>query len=127
MIDQHAACEKTTYESLLHSSVSSQQLMPPFCVLSLDLADQKSLEQHKSLLGRLGFKVTPEHLLTAVGSIAGCLFNAGDLYQFLGYLQDHPNTTDVHPVLASNRRLTGMLASKACRSSIMIGDSLSRE
>ena len=126
VLDQHAAHERVLYEeamkNLTQRPASSQQILFP-TVLELSPKEFATLEEHKELIGKLGFGI--KHfggrsvLVTAVPALiknkSGELF----LKEVLGELEEEKK---VEP-----DRIKAVAKSFACHGAIKAGDRLTKE
>jgi DNA mismatch repair protein PMS2 len=132
VVDQHAADEKTNYERLLTTTkLNVQQLLVP---LRLDLTEREIdiVEESADIFRANGFNVTVEGVPQADGSVvrrASMLsrpftkaveFNADDVHDLIERIQTRPHGAMVRP-----GKFNSLVASRACRSSIMVGTALS--
>lgn len=126
VIDQHAAQERLRFEALkeqyLGGGIASQKLMFPERV-ELTPAEVESVEENSGLVARLGLELEPfggaTFLVKAVPALlTGCEVGA----VVRDVLARLPGGSRRGPEL-----IDGLLASMACRSSIMAGRRLSGE
>ncbi|KAJ5078232.1 mismatch repair endonuclease pms2-related [Anaeramoeba ignava] len=126
LVDQHAADEKFNYENLLKNSpISTQQLFQP---LSLELTTQEELiiEENLDIFHANGFrfsidkegKSTQRIKVTSFPISKGKMFTQDDLYEIISHLSQSPG------IMYRPNKVSAIFASKACRSSVMIGQSL---
>ncbi|KAJ1934882.1 hypothetical protein GGF37_006205, partial [Kickxella alabastrina] len=127
IIDQHASDEKYNFEQLQQRAViSSQPLIRP-AQLELSIVDEGVAIEHKETLMRNGFHVRVDDTeapgrkvsLLSQPFIDQTLFNQQDLLELVGKLCINPES------MPRCERARKMFASRACRRSTMIGDSLS--
>lgn len=129
IIDQHAADERFRLETLERiEKVNVQQLMMPV-KFSVSMDDSIFLLNNLDNLGNLGFQVKPGSSddafeLLAVPQIASVTLELKDFMDIMHHLQENPTMSGNH-ALACCARVNAALASKACRSAIMIGAPLS--
>ncbi|KAI8904730.1 hypothetical protein EDD86DRAFT_194501 [Gorgonomyces haynaldii] len=114
IVDQHASDEKTKYEQLLQLKPSLQPLAVPK-KLQLDPNTRLFLEQHRSELKSLGFHVQDESI-THLPRYHHLQITPDDLMEIL-------QTEN----LSHCQKVKRYMASKACRTSTMIGDPLTME
>ncbi|KAG5440181.1 hypothetical protein PCANB_001750 [Pneumocystis canis] len=127
IIDQHASDEKYNFEKLqMKTIIESQPLVKP-CKLNLTVIDEITVIEHLDLLKKKGFKIELDHSkkpgekckLLSLPQKSGIIFGTEDLEDMISKLQENPQK-DIQCTKIKN-----ILASKACHSSVMIGDSLS--
>ncbi|CAM8924789.1 unnamed protein product [Rhodiola kirilowii] len=141
IVDQHAADEKYNYERLAQTTILNQQ--PLLRPLKLDLSPEEEVvaSMHLDTLRKNGFTLEEDlhappgnHFrLVAVPFSKNIVFGAEDAKELIATLADNQGEcaisssykSDTHDSLCPSR-VRAMLASRACRSSIMIGDSLGR-
>eukprot|EP01012_Entosiphon_sulcatum_P005958 TRINITY_DN12776_c0_g1_i1.p1 TRINITY_DN12776_c0_g1~~TRINITY_DN12776_c0_g1_i1.p1 ORF type:complete len:902 (+),score=110.33 TRINITY_DN12776_c0_g1_i1:24-2708(+) len=123
IIDQHAADEKAKYEQLFSStSLTCQPLVVPK-PCELTPADEEVVRENMSVFQANGFNfITAEgsgrlHLATLPLS-RRLVFDIADVHELVGLLRDRPG------VMCRPSKVHAMLASRACRSAVMIGTSL---
>jgi len=124
IIDQHAADEKYKYEELWKTNLSSQKLMEP--IAFADVTDELLALDRPEVFEKHGFKVDIDEnrpvgrraLITAVPVAKGHVFGQSDARDLVSMLQDD---LDAMPRLP---KLHKIFASKACRTSVMIGTAL---
>ncbi|WBW74943.1 MutL family mismatch-repair protein Pms1 [Schizosaccharomyces osmophilus] len=126
IIDQHASDEKFNYEKLKgRVKLKPQELVAPK-QLNLAATEEIVLFEHMEMIREKGFEIIVNMdepvgkrcKLIAVPSGKSVVFDVGDLLEMLNLLSEHPR---INPI---SSKLERMLASKACRSSIMIGRAL---
>ncbi|EPY51471.1 MutL family mismatch-repair protein Pms1 [Schizosaccharomyces cryophilus OY26] len=126
IIDQHASDEKFNYEKLKDRiKLKPQELVAPK-QLNLAATEEIVLFEHMGMIREKGFELLVDMdqpvgkrcKLVAVPSGKNVVFDVGDLLEMLNLLSEHPR---INPI---SSKLERMLASKACRSSIMIGRAL---
>ena len=130
IVDQHASDEKSNYERLVRETIIQSQKMALPKELQLSSIERLSIGEHLETLSKNGFEVAKvtdadEHekfLLTSLPVSRNIAFGVSDLLEILHLLMDGAPRSSVRCVKA--RR---MFASRACRSSIMIGTALSKE
>jgi DNA mismatch repair protein PMS2 len=132
IIDQHASDEKYNFERLQASTiVQSQRLVQPK-TLDLTALEEEIVMENKSALETNGFIVNVDLSGEApVGSRCQLVslplsrettFSLTDLDELLALLSEHPTGTVPRP-----SRVRKMFAMRACRSSIMIGKTLTQQ
>ncbi|EGC35083.1 hypothetical protein DICPUDRAFT_152626 [Dictyostelium purpureum] len=129
IIDQHAADEKYNFEMLSKSlEISSQPLIKPDPLSDLTCEEEMIIIENIDLFKKNGFKfiIDPEApprnkiQLSAFPMIHGQTFGIKDVYELIYLLKESPIPGSVTKI----PRLNTLLASKACRKSIMVGNSL---
>ncbi|KAK4538010.1 hypothetical protein CDCA_CDCA15G4035 [Cyanidium caldarium] len=130
IIDQHAADEKFHYERLQQSAVCHVQRLVRPVTAAASSNDELLLREHEAALTRAGFTLawpdggptTGSARLLTVPCIDGYTFDRDDALELAHAFHAAP--------YASERprppRLNALLASRACRKSIMIGMPLDR-
>ncbi|KAI5192234.1 DNA mismatch repair protein PMS2 [Nematocida sp. AWRm77] len=120
VIDQHSADEAVNYERLKVShTYSRQRLISPLAV-SLSAYEQYLAEEHTEALAQHGFVFSEDKCaLAEVPVYEHTFFGEKELHEVLEAIKDEKPL----PIIFSSLRK--LFASKACRSSIMIGDVLS--
>ncbi|TPX67813.1 hypothetical protein CcCBS67573_g07383 [Chytriomyces confervae] len=129
VVDQHASDEKYNYENFTNAfKFTTQRLISP---MPLDLPAQTELlaVEHADILKKNGFEIqVDEHKPTGsrVHLVAipqtKITFGLADLEDLLHRITECSTVSALERVRCS--RVLSMLASKACRSSVMIGDAL---
>ncbi|KAJ3005063.1 ATP-binding mismatch repair protein [Thoreauomyces humboldtii] len=126
IVDQHASDEKFNYENLKRTMrVETQKLLRPFV---LDLTAQQELvaAEHQDILRNNGFQIefdpdapaSKRVKLLALPQIKKVSFTVKDLEELLHKLGDGGDED------ARCARLDTIMASKACRTAVMIGTAL---
>ena len=141
IIDQHASDEKANFERLASETVFGRQ--PLLAPVPLDLAPAEALavRAHADAFAANGFEIVDEEdggktsvdgdasapasgrlLLTAVPTSRGVVFGEADVQELAAELAARPAArTDGAAWPPRPARLRALLASRACRSSVMIG------
>ncbi|CAH6721197.1 DNA mismatch repair protein Pms1p [[Candida] jaroonii] len=110
IVDQHASDEKFNYEQLLNNyKIKSQRLITPISV-DLNLIEKYKLDNETMEMN--GFKLNDKNQLINLPIYKNNLFNTEDFIEFLNFGR-----------ISKKEKI---LASKACRKSIMIGQHLTR-
>ncbi|KAK5138596.1 hypothetical protein LTR08_000184 [Meristemomyces frigidus] len=151
IIDQHAADEKYNYERLQRTvTLQSQRLVRPK-VLELTAVQEEVVLDYADVLKANGFEVEVTHSIKEDGNgdaeaatnrricrlltlpISGNLtFDLSDLDELLHLLSENPppitsvstTTTGASSAIPRPKKVQRMLAMRACRSSIMVGKTL---
>lgn len=147
IVDQHAADEKYNYERLASTTVlQSQPLLRPLEV-KLTTSELMVAQEHSEVFEKNGFTVEIQEQ-TFSGQLQGVAvvramphsenvsFTLADFYELLGLmaahegaLEDHSRDADKPKLLragtARPSKVKSMLASRACRRSVMVGTPLS--
>ncbi|XP_077218886.1 DNA mismatch repair protein isoform X2 [Tasmannia lanceolata] len=141
IVDQHAADEKYNFERLSQSTILNQQPLLQPMRLELSPAEEVTASAHMEVIRKNGFTLVEDvhappglhFLLKAVPFSKNITFGAEDVKELISTLADSQGecsiigsykTNDPNSICPS--RVWGMLASRACRSSVMIGDSLGK-
>ncbi|KAI1434681.1 hypothetical protein GGR50DRAFT_687511 [Xylaria sp. CBS 124048] len=133
IIDQHATDEKYNFERLQASTVvQSQRLVHPK-TLELTAMEEDIIEQNMSALEANGFVVSFDDSgdqpvgnrcrLISLPLSRETTFSLADLEELISLLQDHQSTSA--NTVPRPSKVRKMFAMRACRSSVMIGKSLS--
>ncbi|KNE69016.1 DNA mismatch repair protein MutL [Allomyces macrogynus ATCC 38327] len=130
IVDQHAADEKYNYERYLREPPTVQPLVRPVDLRSRLSASEVELvaQVRESVVRRAGFAVDDEMKLTAVPTVRqgvqgdGVPLGVGELVTVVHRAAEGGDETGV----AACEKVRAMCASRACRSSIMIGMPLER-
>ena len=128
ILDQHACDEKYRYETLQRSTnIGTQPLVVPQD-MELEAPDEMVVEQNLEIFRNSGFELKVDMSgppckrvkLVALPYSKGTVFGAADVHEMLCLLRENPG------VACRPSRVSAMFASRACRSAIMIGKSLTR-
>ncbi|KAG9306232.1 hypothetical protein G9A89_016136 [Geosiphon pyriformis] len=129
IIDQHASDEKYNFETLqLHTKIHSQRLISPR-PLELTAAEEMVAIENIEILRQNGFDimldneapVTRKLKLVSQPVSKNTIFGLKDLEELIFLLSERPGE------MARCSHVQSMFASRACRKSVMIGDSLTRQ
>ncbi|KAK4407019.1 DNA mismatch repair protein PMS1 [Sesamum angolense] len=156
IVDQHAADEKYNYERLsqnncsesatftsMRFSFSPSELHFPFRPLKLEVSPEEEIviSMHMDTFRKNGFLLEEDmhapsgqrYILKAVPFSKNITFGIGDIKELISILSDSHGECSMIGSYRSDTadsvcppKVRAMLASRACRSSIMIGDSLGR-
>ena len=137
IIDQHASDEKYNFETFENTlSITSQRLAHPQRI-ELTAVEEELVLRYNDVLLKNGFKVAFEDAgstgngsqqrLVGLPSLGGVLYDKSDFQDLLNILNESNGTRIEHRFnLPRPTKTRKILAMKACRSSIMIGKSLSK-
>ncbi|EAL65478.1 MutL DNA mismatch repair protein [Dictyostelium discoideum AX4] len=134
IIDQHAADEKYNFEILsksVESSINSQPLLKPDTLSDLTSEEELIIIENVDLFKKNGFKFIIDHdaptrfkiKLSAFPIIHGQSFGIKDIYEWIFMIKESSIPGSVNKI----PRLNSLLASKACRKSIMVGTTLTHK
>jgi DNA mismatch repair protein PMS2 len=123
VIDQHASDEKANYERLMHDYVATPQPLVIPVPVSMDAHEVNLAMEHKDALQHHGFKVLrgsddTKLLVCSLPVLPYDVVSAPDVMELVQQLVQYGNIT--RPL----RAVWHSMATKACRSSIMIGTAL---
>ncbi|XP_030451572.1 DNA mismatch repair protein PMS1 isoform X1 [Syzygium oleosum] len=141
IVDQHAADEKFNFEHLCHSTILNQQ--PLLRPLRLELSPEEEVvaSMHMDTIRKNGFVLKEDphappgcHFrLTAVPFSKNITFGVEDVKDLISTLADGHGECSILGSYRSDTvssvcpsRVRAMLASRACRSSVKIGDPLGK-
>lgn len=141
IVDQHAADEKYNFERLSQTTILNQQ--PLLRPLRMELAPEEEIviSMHMDVFRKNGFSLVEDNhapcgrrfVLKAVPFSKNITFGVADIKDLISILSDSQGECSMIGSYRSDTadsvcppRVRAMLASRACRSSIMIGDSLER-
>lgn len=141
IVDQHAADEKYNFERLSQTTILNQQ--PLLRPLRMELAPEEEIviSMHMDIFRKNGFSLVEDNqapcgrrfVLKAVPFSKNITFGVADIKDLISILSDSQGECSMIGSYRSDTadsvcppRVRAMLASRACRSSIMIGDSLGR-
>ena len=128
VIDQHAADERCNFDHLLkHTALEGQKLIVPQN-LRLNAYDEQIVLDNKELFIKNGFRFSVDESqpygsrisLLSVPSVKHLILCQKDIEEMIQTIIDAPYT----PRIIRPTRVKELLASKACRKSIMISDHL---
>lgn len=133
IIDQHAADEKYNFERLQRTvTLQSQRLVRPK-QLELSAIEEEIISNHADALRANGFQIesishvdsstqsSRDYRLLTLPMSANKTFTLSDLEELLHLLSEHPAGSSEIP---RPSKVRSMLAMRACRSSIMVGKTL---
>ena len=134
ILDQHASDEKFNFETLSRTTqVQGQDLVVPLKI-ELGVTEALAVEQHRDIFEFNGFRVTKsgdDWVLKSLPISKNTVFTERDFYELVEKVKDNLDTAThgkeqgmIHKQQFRPRKVYHMLASRACRKSIMIGDAL---
>ncbi|GAB7359187.1 hypothetical protein MBLNU230_g5254t1 [Neophaeotheca triangularis] len=135
IIDQHAADEKYNYERLQRTvTLQSQRLARPK-LLDLTAIEEEIIANNASALKANGFEIAttpecesesrPQHHLLTLPMSKEKTFDLSDLEELLHLLSETPSPTTITDTnIPRPRKVQRLLAMRACRSSVMVGRTL---
>ncbi|GMI69429.1 POSTMEIOTIC SEGREGATION 1 [Hibiscus trionum] len=141
IVDQHAADEKYNFEHLAQSTILNQQPLLRPLNLELSPAEEVVASMHMDIIRKNGFVLEedphapPGHhfKIRAVPFSKNITFGVEDVKDLISTLSDGQGECSIigsykmdTPNSVCPTRVRAMLASRACRSSVMIGDPLGR-
>ncbi|KAM7255013.1 hypothetical protein ACFE04_020254 [Oxalis oulophora] len=141
IVDQHAADEKYNFESLAQSTILNQQPLLRPLMLELSPEEEVVASMHMDVIRKNGFVLEEDHnappghhfKLKAVPFSKNITFGVDDVKDLISTLADTDGDGSIMSSYRTDRvdsvcpsRVRAMLASRACRSSVMIGDALGR-
>eukprot|EP00347_Sterkiella_histriomuscorum_P004217 403361297 len=140
ILDQHACDEKYNFENFSRTTViESQDLMHPIQV-DLSVTDALAVKMHSDVFRMNGFKVVPKneedemcntYLIKSLPFVKKATFSVDDFYELLNIVsanldldKEQTNRKEqslLHKELLRPSKIYSNLASRACRTSIMVG------
>nr|DAD33307.1 TPA_asm: hypothetical protein HUJ06_012158 [Nelumbo nucifera] len=141
IVDQHAADEKFNFERLSQTTVLNQQPLLQPIRLELSPEEEVVASMHMDIIRKNGFTLEEDihappgcHFkLKAVPFSKNVTFGAEDVKELISTLADSEGECSMvssyrldTPDSVCPSRVRAMLASRACRSSVMIGDPLGK-
>ena len=136
IIDQHASDEKKNYENLLNNlTLSKQPTLIPIKIEMFSIAEKNLIYLNKEIYSQLGFEIKKElddlYILT-FPSIYSYHFKYEDFINIVNKLKENnykmkEDKIDKNALIKKlflSDRVLKYIATKACRMSIMIGDTL---
>ena len=129
LVDQHASDEKYNFERLQRTAQPKQQPLVIAQPLSLPACSEQIVMDNMEVFERSGFRLavdpdaapTQRVHLQAVPASRSWTFGASDIEEMVFMLQE---AVPGQQIVVRPSRLRAMFASRACRSSIMIGRAL---
>ncbi|CAO2839733.1 unnamed protein product [Amaranthus hypochondriacus] len=141
IVDQHAADEKYNFERLSESTIMNHQPLLRPIRLELSLEEEIVASMHMDIIRKNGFSLEEDleaspgnrFMLKTVPFSKNVTFGVEDVKELISTLSDGQGECSMMSTYKSDTldsicpsRVRAMLASRACRSSIMIGDALGR-
>lgn len=137
MIDQHASDEKYNFERLSKATVLNRQPLLRPTPLELTAAEEMTVISHIETFRQNGFDFVENDnapagqrlQLSAVPFSQNVTFGIADVQELISLLANEvvlSTTQKASTWLPRPSRVRAMLASRACRTSVMIGDPLSK-
>ncbi|KUF88754.1 Mismatch repair endonuclease pms1 [Phytophthora nicotianae] len=131
IIDQHASDEKFNYETLQQTTVMHQQPLVRPLMLELTAGEEMIILDHLAVFAKNGFTflvdkdapATKKLKLLSLPFTKHTQFGTEDIRELASLLMDAP----LNPATIRLPKVMAMFASRACRSSIMIGTALHKE
>ncbi|KAH7472117.1 DNA mismatch repair protein PMS1 [Phytophthora ramorum] len=131
IIDQHASDEKFNYETLQQTTVMHQQPLVRPLMLELTAGEEMIILDHLDVFAKNGFTflvdkdapTTRKLKLLSLPFTKHTQFGTEDIRELASLLMDAP----LNPSTIRLPKVMAMFASRACRSSIMIGTALHKE
>jgi DNA mismatch repair protein PMS2 len=133
IIDQHAADEKKTYEELYNNfKIDKQPLISPKKIDTLSIAEKHFIIENREIFEKLGFNLRASNndiAIHAYPSVYSYKFEYDDFLNIFkkleegNYKLDMIDKEEIKKLFLSDSLLR-YIATKACRSSVMIGTSL---
>ncbi|KAL3660402.1 hypothetical protein V7S43_014555 [Phytophthora oleae] len=131
IIDQHASDEKFNYETLQQTTVMHQQPLVRPLMLELTAGEEMVILDHLDVFTKNGFTflvdkdapATKKLKLLSLPFTKHTQFGTEDIRELASLLMDAP----LNPSTIRLPKVMAMFASRACRSSIMIGTALHKE
>lgn len=127
IVDQHASDEKYNFEKLQRETLIKKQPLVIPRPLQLSVVDEITLSSNIDLVAKNGFGVIVDEegvpgskaKLASLPLSKNTVFNESDLDELIYLIQESPGNESIRC-----SKVRTMFASRACRSSIMIGQSL---
>nr|XP_043609151.1 DNA mismatch repair protein PMS1 [Erigeron canadensis] len=141
IVDQHAADEKYNYEHLSQSTILNQQPLLRPIVVELSPEEEVVVSMHMNTIRKNGFSLEENvdappgnrYRLKAVPFSKNITFGVTDVKELISILTDSQGECSMMGTYKMDTsdsvcppRVRAMLASRACRSSVMIGDPLGK-
>ncbi|KAM0688553.1 ATP-binding mismatch repair protein [Conglomerata obtusa] len=121
IVDQHAADEIKNYEFLQNNFFLKKQKLIVSCPLELNSNDEMDIKTNLHILKRNGFELDEQFRLISVPIYKNTIFNKDDFWDLLTEIRNYKECKNF--IFCS--KMKDIMASKACRTSVMVGDYLS--
>lgn len=130
VIDQHASDERRNFDELLESKQLDPQALIKPIPLSLSAYEEYLIKENIGIFTKNGFRLSHDpnlgqgsrYSITGVPSSGDKMFGVDEIEEILEVIKDSKTAANsMRP-----KKVKDMLAMKACRKSIMIGDDLNR-
>ncbi|QDZ21121.1 DNA mismatch repair protein PMS1 [Chloropicon primus] len=127
IVDQHASDEIFNFERLQnHTKLNKQPLITPV-PLEMSPAEQLVVQDNMNVFHHNGFDIRNTSFMPfcmcAVPYSKNTVFGADDVYEMVDMIQQSQSLSNAH---VRPTKVRAMFASRACRSSIMIGQTLDK-
>ncbi|CAJ0575297.1 unnamed protein product, partial [Mesorhabditis spiculigera] len=123
IVDQHAADEKYNFERFQKSAkVCTQKMLRPI-PLQLGAVQESALQENLRIFEANGFEIEfrdDTAYLAACPVLSKYQFDRSDIDEILSAVMEHPSE------MYRPRKLRKIFASRACRTSVMVGDALTQ-
>ncbi|KAL7599787.1 hypothetical protein Lser_V15G27397 [Lactuca serriola] len=141
IVDQHAADEKYNYERLSRLTILNQQPLLRPVAMELSPEEEVIVSMHMDTIRKNGFSLEEDldappgqrYKMKAVPFSKNITFGVADVKELISILADSQGECSMMGAYKMDTcdsvcppRVRAMLASRACRSSVMIGDPLGR-
>lgn len=123
-IDQHAACEAQNFEKIRKNSIIEKQKLIQPLVISVSAKESITANELRLQCLKYGYEYEVKENTIIVYSIPSSInvaVGTEDLLELISILKDNPG---VIPMTFNARR---QMSYKACRSSVMVGDTMSNK
>lgn len=132
IIDQHASDEKYNFEKLRETTTFQNQTLVIPKIIELNAIDEMIVMDNPSVFKQNGFVIQVEEdsppgkriKLISLPVLKNVLFDISDFHELIHLINTH-NSTSNEGIKCS--KIRSLLAMRACRSSIMIGQHLNRK
>lgn len=130
IVDQHASDEKFNFERLQRDTMIKKQPLVVSRPLQLSAVDEITLTSNLDIVSKNGFGISVDEggvpgskcKLASLPLSKTTVFNEKDLEELIYLIQEAPGNESIRC-----SKVRAMFASRACRSSIMIGQSLTTQ
>jgi DNA mismatch repair protein PMS2 len=134
IIDQHASDEKANFERLQAETVVQNQRLVKPKVLNLTAVEEEIVFENLAALEKNGFLIQVDRegyapagrrcTLVSLPMSKQVVFSLRDLEELISLLAEAPTTSDSVRAVPRPSKVRKMFAMRACRSSVMIGKTL---